>query len=115
MRGFGPDELLACYARGVFPMADSRADPRIFLLDPDERGVLPLEGFHVPRRLARTVRQDLVEIRIDTAFRAVVEACAAPAPGREETWINRRIRDLYIELHGRGAAHSVEAWEGGLL
>jgi leucyl/phenylalanyl-tRNA--protein transferase len=115
MRGFGPDELLACYARGVFPMADSRADPRIFLLDPDERGVLPLEGFHIPRRLARTVRQDPVEIRVDTAFRGVVEACAAPAPGREETWINRRIRDLYIELHERGAAHSVEAWEGERL
>ncbi len=110
MRGFGADELLACYARGVFPMADSRADPRIFLLDPDERGVLPLDAFHVPKRLARTVRQDVVEIRIDTAFKSVVEACAASAPGREETWINRRIRELYMDLHDRGAAHSVEAW-----
>jgi leucyl/phenylalanyl-tRNA--protein transferase len=115
MRGFGPDELLACYARGVFPMADSRADPRIFLLDPDERGLLPLDRFHIPKRLARTVRQDPVEVRVDTAFRSVVEACAAPAPGREETWINRRIRDLYGELHERGSAHSVEAWDGADL
>jgi leucyl/phenylalanyl-tRNA--protein transferase len=115
MRGFGAEQLLECYARGVFPMADSRSDPRIFLLDPDERGVLPLEGFHVPRRLARTVRQAPVEIRVDTAFETVVEACAAPAPGREETWINGRILELYVDLHRRGSAHSVEAWDGETL
>jgi leucyl/phenylalanyl-tRNA--protein transferase len=106
---------LACYARGVFPMADSRADPRIFLLDPDERGILPLDAFHVPRRLARTLRRDGLEIRLDTAFRQVVGACAEAAPGRDETWINRRIKDLYGDLHDRGAAHSVEAWADGRL
>jgi leucyl/phenylalanyl-tRNA--protein transferase len=96
-------------------MADSRTDPRIFLLDPDERGVLPLDAFHVPRRLARTVRQDPFEIRVDAAFRDVVACCAARAPGREETWINGRIRELYAQLHDRGCAHSVETWSEGRL
>jgi leucyl/phenylalanyl-tRNA--protein transferase len=96
-------------------MADARDDPRVFLLDPDERGVLPLDGFHVPRRLKRTIRADPFEIRIDTAFAEVVEGCAAPGPGREETWINERIVSLYNELHMRGAAHSVETWADGAL
>jgi leucyl/phenylalanyl-tRNA--protein transferase len=96
-------------------MADSRTDPRIFLLDPDERGVIPLDAFHVPKRLARTVRQEPFEIRIDTAFREVVALCAASAPGREETWINGRIRELYGQLHDRGSAHSVESWADGEL
>jgi leucyl/phenylalanyl-tRNA--protein transferase len=96
-------------------MADSRADPRIFLLDPDERGVLPLDAFHIPKRLVRTVRRDPFEIRLDTSFRDVVNACAEAAPGREETWINRRIKDLYVELHDAGAAHSVETWVDGRL
>lgn len=96
-------------------MADSRTDPRIYLLDPDERGILPLDAFHVPRRLRRTVRHDPFEIRVDTAFARVVDACAERAPGREETWINDRIVRLYGELHHRGAAHSVEAWSDGEL
>ncbi len=96
-------------------MADSRTDPRIFLLDPDERGVLPLDAFHVPRRLARTVRQEPYEIRLDTSFREVVAGCAARTPDREETWINARIRALYGQLHERGFAHSVEAWADGAL
>ncbi|MCG8443827.1 MAG: leucyl/phenylalanyl-tRNA--protein transferase [Caulobacterales bacterium] len=96
-------------------MADSRADPRIFLLDPDERGVLPLNAFHVPRRLARSVRADTFQIRVDSAFDAVVDACAAPAPGRPDTWINDRIVQLYRDLHRRGQAHSVEAWREGEL
>ena len=112
IEGFGAKQLLACYARGVFPMADSRSDPRVFLLDPDERGVLPLDDFHIPRRLKRTVRSDLYDIRVDTAFDSVVAACAAPAPGREDTWINGRIRGLYSDLHVRGHAHSIEAWQG---
>ena len=96
-------------------MADSRWDPRVFLLDPDERGVLPLDRVHVPRRLRRTVRQDVYEIRIDTAFTAVVEACAAPMEGREDTWINRSIVSLYSDLAERGHAHSVEAWSDNQL
>lgn len=112
---FDVDDLIACYRRGVFPMADAREDERIFLVDPEERGVIPLERFHVPRRLARTVRSDRFEIRIDTQFEAVVAACAAPRAGRAESWINGPIRRLYADLYARGQAHSVEAYEDGRL
>jgi leucyl/phenylalanyl-tRNA---protein transferase len=110
METFSARDLLACYARGVFPMADARDDARVFLIDPERRGVIPLERFHVSARLARTVRKDPFEIRIDTAFHDVVEACAAPAPGRPETWINHPIERLYLRLHDLGFAHSVECW-----
>jgi leucyl/phenylalanyl-tRNA---protein transferase len=113
--GFGPDELLACYARGVFPMADGRDDPRLFFVDPDERGIFPLDAFHVPKRLARTVRSDCYRVTIDTAFRDVLEACAAPHPDRPETWINQPILELYDALHRRGVAHSIECWDGDSL
>ncbi len=112
---FTVDDLIACYQRGVFPMADAREDERIFLIDPDRRGIIPLDGFHVPRRLARTVRRDLFEVRIDTAYEAVIDACAEARPGRLETWINAPIQALYGELYARGLAHSVECWENGEL
>lgn len=112
---FTVDDLVACYQRGVFPMADARGDDRIFLIDPDRRGVIPLMGFHVPRRLARTVKGDAFEVRIDSAFDAVIEACAAARPGRQETWINAPIQTLYGELYRRGVAHSVECWSDGAL
>ncbi|MDE2486212.1 MAG: leucyl/phenylalanyl-tRNA--protein transferase [Alphaproteobacteria bacterium] len=115
MESFGAKDLLACYARGVFPMADAREDARIFLIDPEKRGVLPLAGFHVSRRLARTVRAETFEVRIDTAFHDVVLACAAPGEGRLETWINRPIERLYLQLHAMGFAHSVECWRDGEL
>lgn len=115
METFGPRELLACYARGVFPMADAREDDRVFLVDPEHRGVLPLERFHVPRRLARTVRQEPFDLRIDTAFAKVVAHCAAPAPDRPETWINPAIQHLYGQLFEAGFAHSVECWRDGRL
>ncbi|MDM7983529.1 MAG: leucyl/phenylalanyl-tRNA--protein transferase [Maricaulis sp.] len=115
MRVFGTAELLDCYALGVFPMADSRDDPRIYLLDPDERGVLPLDGLHISKRLKRKVKQQPYRITYDTAFQRVVEACATPAPGREETWINDGIFGLYSELRRDGYAHSVEAWQGDEL
>jgi len=115
MAGFDARDLLDCYARGVFPMADAREDARVFLIDPERRGVIPLEAFHVPRRLARTVRADPFEVRVDTAFHDVVLACAAAGPGRTETWINRPIERLYLQLHKRGRAHSVECWQGGEL
>ena len=108
--GFGPDELLDCYAAGVFPMGEGRDDPRVFLVEPDQRGVIPLDGFRIPTRLRRTVRSDAFEVRVDTAFDAVLEACAAEAPGREDSWINDPIRRLYVELNARGQAHSVECW-----
>ncbi len=108
--GFGPDQLLDCYAAGVFPMGEGRNDPRVFLVEPDQRGVIPLDGFRIPSRLRRTVRSEVFEVRVNTAFDAVVEACAAAAPGREDSWINDPIRRLYGELHARGHAHSVECW-----
>jgi len=109
---FTVEDLIACYRRGVFPMADAREDERIFLIDPDRRGVIPLQGFHVPHRLARRVRSGAFQVRIDTAFDAVIEACAEARPGRMETWINTPIQALYGELFDRGQAHSVECWEG---
>jgi leucyl/phenylalanyl-tRNA--protein transferase len=112
---FDARDLLDCYARGVFPMADAREDERVFLIDPERRGVIPLEAFHLSRRLARTVRAEPFEIRTDTAFRAVVQACAEAKPGRTETWINHPIEDLYVELHELGHAHTVECWEAGEL
>jgi leucyl/phenylalanyl-tRNA--protein transferase len=115
MTGFTADDLVACYRRGVFPMAEARDDERMFLIDPERRGVMPLESFHIPRRLARTVRANPFEIRIDTAFDAVIEACAFPAPDRPETWINAPIRHLYRELFGRGLVHTVECWSDDQL
>src|SRR5215469_14846403 len=106
MESFSARDLLACYARGVFPMADAREDARVFLIDPERRGVIPLDGFHVPHRLARTIRADPFEVRIDTAFHQVVLACAAPGPARMETWINHPIERLYLRLFEMGFAHS---------
>jgi leucyl/phenylalanyl-tRNA--protein transferase len=114
-RGFGADQLLDCYRRGVFPMGEAQDDPRLFLVDPDIRGVLPLDKFHVPRRLARTIRARPFEIRIDTAFTRVVQLCAEAAPDRPNTWINDPILNLYSALHRRGHAHSVECWKDGEL
>ena len=116
MTAFTWRDLVQCYARGVFPMADSRDDPRVFLVDPEMRGVLPLdERFHVPRRLARTVRAETFQVRIDSAFPAVLEACAAERSYAEDTWINPPIQALYGELFTRGLAHSVECWREGVL
>jgi leucyl/phenylalanyl-tRNA--protein transferase len=96
-------------------MADARHDERLFLVDPARRGIIPLDGFHISRRLARTIRQGRFETRIDSAFEAVIEACAAPAAGRAETWINQTIQSLCLELFKRRAAHSVETWQDGRL
>lgn len=96
-------------------MAESRDDPRLYLIDPDVRGVIPLDAFHVPKRLARTIRSDVFEVVVDRDFDAVVRACAVDRPGRDETWINTPIRHLYSELHDAGAAHSVECRREGRL
>ncbi len=112
---FTAEDLIAFYRRGVFPMADARHDRRIFLVDPARRGVLPIERFHISRRLARTVRSDRFEIRIDTAFPAVIEACAAPRAYSQETWINGPIQALLCELNSLGIAHSIETWRAGEL
>lgn len=107
-----PDILLRAYAVGIFPMAESADDPGLFWVEPERRGIIPLDGFHVGRRLARTVKADKFEIRCDSDFAAVMDGCAAPAPGRRKTWINARIRELYTALHHMGCAHSVESWMG---
>ena len=107
--------LLRCYASGVFPMADGRDDPEVYLVEPDRRGVIPLDGFHLPSRLARTIRHDPFEIVVDRAFEQVIDACAAPRPGHRDTWINATIRKLYLDLHERGFAQSLECWRGGVL
>ncbi len=110
-----PELLLAAYAHGVFPMAERRDDPDLLWISPETRGVIPLDAFHVSHRLARTVRSDRFDVRIDTAFEDVMRACAAPVPGREESWINDEILSLYTALHARGHAHSVECWRDGAL
>ncbi len=110
MPAFTLDDLLDCYARGVFPMADAREDERIYLVDPDTRGVLPLDELHISHRLARTVRSDRFEIRVDTAFEQVVSCCAGPRPEADDTWISHPIQELYVALFARGNAHSVECW-----
>ncbi len=112
---FTAQDLLACYAQGVFPMGEARDDPRVFLVEPEMRGVIPLDAFRIPTRLRRTVRAEPFQVRIDTAFGAVIDACAAPAPGREDTWINGPIRRLYLELHALGRAHSIECWRDEVL
>lgn len=112
---FDIEDLLDCYRRGVFPMADAREDDRVFLIDPQRRGVIPLNGFHVPARLARTVRSGRFQVSVDTDFPAVVEACAEARADRPETWINRPIQRLYERLHRSGRAHSVECRQGGVL
>ena len=110
-----PEVLLKAYACGIFPMAESADDPGLYWIEPEKRGVLPLDEFHVPRRLARVVRQDRFEVRIDSDFSGVLDGCAAPAPGRQRTWINGRIRQLYSSLYRMGQAHSVEAYLDGEL
>lgn len=113
---FDIEDLIDCYRRGVFPMADARDDERVFLIDPQRRGVIPLDGFHVSTRLARTVRSGRFQVTADTDFAGVVEACAAARPGRPETWINQPIQHLYERLHRSGRAHSVECrLEGELV
>ena len=96
-------------------MGETRDDPSVFLVEPDQRGVIPLTAFHVPSRLARTVRQDRFVVSVDTDFTTVLDACAASGPGREDTWINGPIRSLYLKLHAEGHAHSVECRREGAL
>lgn len=93
-------------------MGDSRDDPSLFLVDPDMRGILPLENFHIPKRLKRTVRQDIYRVTADLAFTRVMEGCAETKHGRESTWINSPILNLYSALHREGHAHSIECWSG---
>lgn len=109
-----PHALIAAYSRGFFPIA--LEEDVIYWYDPDPRAIIPLDDrFHVPRRLQRVVRNGKFEVRVDTCFRAVMEACASPGPGREETWISARMVEAYEKLHRMGRAHSVESWCEGRL
>jgi len=110
-----PEVLLRAYACGIFPMAESVNDPSLFWVEPELRGIIPLTGFHIAARLARTVRSDAFTVTVDRDFTAVIDGCAAPQPDRDDTWINRRIRELYLGLHRIGHCHSVEVWRDGDL
>ncbi|WP_043364590.1 leucyl/phenylalanyl-tRNA--protein transferase [Belnapia sp. F-4-1] len=111
-----PELMLRAYRAGLFPMAESRGGDRLYWLDPERRGVIPLdEGFHLPRRLLRTVLSGPYEVTADRDFAAAIAGCAAAAPGREDTWINPEIEHLFLALHRQGHAHSIEVWQEGRL
>ncbi|RAI58576.1 leucyl/phenylalanyl-tRNA--protein transferase [Roseicella frigidaeris] len=111
-----PDLMLRAYRAGLFPMAESRRGDRLYWLDPERRGVIPLDaGFHMPRRLLRTVLSGPYRVTADADFAAAIAGCAAPAPGREDTWINPEIEFLFLSLHRQGHAHSVEVWQEDAL
>jgi len=110
-----PEVLLKAYACGIFPMAESAEDPALYWIEPELRGVIPLEGFHVPARLARTVRSTSYTVRVDRAFDAVIEGCAESKAGRTRTWINSRIRKIYRALYAEGHCHTVEVYDGADL
>ncbi|MBN9037375.1 MAG: leucyl/phenylalanyl-tRNA--protein transferase [Rhizobiales bacterium] len=105
-----PDLLIRAYASGVFPMSESADDPEVFWVRPETRGILPLNGFHMPKSLARTIRRQRFDIRRDHDFEGVIDGCAESRPGRRRTWINGPIREAFIELFRRGTCHTVEAW-----
>ncbi len=115
MAGLTPQLLLGAYASGIFPMAESRNDPDLYWIDPDMRGVIPLDRFHIPRRLRRTLRANPFDIRCNSAFLETVRGCAEPNGDRPETWINDEIQRLYCALYDMGFAHSVECWDGDEL
>ena len=110
MVNISPQDLLNLYARGVFPMAESRDDSGIFVVDPEKRAVFPMNALKISKTLAKRIRNRAFEIRINTVFNEVVDACAAPRDGHEETWINDQLRELYDGLHRLDHAHSVECW-----
>ena len=110
-----PELLMRAYRAGLFPMAETRRGARLYWLDPELRGVLPLDEFRLPKRLLRTVLSGRYQVTSNQSFAAVVAGCAAAAPGREDTWINADIERLFGDLHRRGCAHSVECWQDGAL
>jgi leucyl/phenylalanyl-tRNA--protein transferase len=115
MSNITPQILLKAYAAGIFPMAESAEDTALYWIDPERRGIIPLEKFHIPRSLKKTIRHTDLEVRIDTDFDGVIAACAESKPGRRTTWINERIRVLYGELFRLGHVHTVECWRGDQL
>jgi len=110
-----PQVLLKAYACGIFPMAESAEDNALYWIEPERRGILPLDRVHVPKSLTRTIRRGGFEVKIDNDFEGVIEGCAAPRSGRRSTWINARIRGLYRDLFALGHCHTVEVWQDGEL
>ena len=110
-----PELLIRAYSAGIFPMSEGRDDPDIFWVDPERRGVIPLDTFYVPKSLKKVVRKNVFEVRVNTAFAEVIGACALPRPDHEDTWINTEIETAYTELHKTGFAHSIECWKDGNL
>jgi leucyl/phenylalanyl-tRNA--protein transferase len=110
-----PEVLLKAYACGIFPMAESADDPALYWIEPEMRGIIPLDGFHVSSRLARTVRTTSFRVTVDRDFEGVIDGCAEPKPDRKRTWINARIRRIYRALFERGHCHTVEVYDGDEL
>ena len=110
-----PQVLLKAYSCGIFPMAEAADDPALYWIEPQQRGVLPLDQIHLSSRMAQTVRNTPMQVRIDTDFAGVIDGCAASRPGRRTTWINNRIRQLYGELFAEGHCHTVEVWQDDKL
>jgi len=108
-----PQVLLKAYACGIFPMAESAEDNALYWIEPERRGILPLDDVHIPKSLARTIRRGGFEVKVDHDFEGVIDGCAAPRAGRRSTWINGRIRSLYRELFKLGHCHTVEVWQDG--
>lgn len=115
MRNFGPKDLLECYRRGIFPMSDDRDDDGIFLVDPEARGIVPLERLHISRSMRKVMKAHDFEVSYNRAFPQVIALCAQAAPNRQTTWINHGIEYLYTQLHHMNHAHSVEVWRGGQI
>ncbi len=112
---FTADHVIKAYVLGIFPMAEASDADRVFWVDPEYRGILPIDGLHIPSRLARTIRADKFDVRIDFDFPGMMRACAKSRMGRPSTWINDEIVELYTEMHERGLAHSIECWQEGHL
>jgi len=117
-----PETLVRAYAAGVFPMSEARDDPTIFWVDPEMRGVIPLDGLHISKSLRKVLRRGAFTITADQAFHRVIEACAQPRPGHDDkegdpggTWINDEIIRAYVEMFELGLAHSIECWQDGEL
>lgn len=110
-----PEVLLKAYACGIFPMAENADDNALYWIEPERRGVIPLDRFHVSSRLARTVRSDRFTVRVDCDFEGVIDGCSEPKPGRSRTWINARIRRVYGKLFDIGHCHTVEVYHGATL
>jgi leucyl/phenylalanyl-tRNA---protein transferase len=106
-----PEVLLKAYACGIFPMAESADDPALYWIEPEKRGIIPIDRFHVPARLARTVRSDRFLVTVNRDFDGVIDGCAAELPNRPRTWINERIRALYRKLYDRRHCHSIEVYQ----